>query len=122
MVWQVVQEYGASINLDPTPMHILYGHRAGVTSVDVSNELDLVVSGSVDGTVNMHTLRAGCYVRTLSFADTANIASFRTINVRLSNYRHMLVYVRASLADQPDELLKSNRQSKVNRQLDCQLF
>ncbi len=107
MIWQVVHEYGVSINLDPTPLHILYGHTECVTSVDISNELDMVVSGSSDGTVNIHTLRAGCFVRTISFWNE-RITVFKNINVKLSNFRHILVYTRATLAENPNEIV-SNR-------------
>jgi WD40 repeat protein len=96
MIWQVVQEYGVSINLDPIPMHILYGHKKAVACVDVSNELDMVVSAGLDGQVNIHSLRSGCFVRSLSFVNE-KIASFRNLNVKLSNLRHILVYVEGKL-------------------------
>jgi WD40 repeat protein len=91
MIWQVVHEYGLSVNLDPTPMHILYGHTDCVTSVDISNELDLVVSASLDGTVNMYTIRTGSFVKSLSFRNE-KIAIFKNLSVKLSNERHVLVY------------------------------
>ena len=47
MVWQIVQEYETSVNLDPKPLHILYGHTDCVTSVDISIELDMIVSASL---------------------------------------------------------------------------
>jgi WD40 repeat protein len=91
MVWQIQQEYGLSVNLDPIPMHILYGHNAPITSVDISNELDIIVSGSLDGTVNIYTILKGHYVRTLSFRNDS-ISRFTNINVKLSNQRQILVY------------------------------
>ncbi len=106
MVWQVVQEYGVSINLDPTPVHILYGHTERVTSVDISNELDMVVSGSTDGTVNIHTLRAGCFVRSISFWNE-KVSVFGNLTVKLSNFRHILVYTRADLVFNPSEIVSS---------------
>lgn len=92
MLWQVVFEYGSSVNLDPIPMHILYGHTACVTSVDLSNELDIVVSAAMDGTVNVHTIRMGSFVRSLSFVNE-KVAVFRNLTVKLGNERHILVYV-----------------------------
>ncbi len=47
MIWQIIQEYETSVNLDPKPMHILYGHTDCVTSVDISIELDMIVSASL---------------------------------------------------------------------------
>lgn len=101
MLWQVVIEHGLSVNLDSVPMQILYGHTSTVTSVDLSNELDIVVSAAVDGTVNMHTIRTGSYVRTLSFVNE-KISVFRNLAVKMGDERHILVYVNwlaSSLAD-----------------------
>ena len=91
MVWQIIQEYGSSVNLDPSPLHILYGHNDCVTSVDISIELDMIVSGSLDGTVNIHTIRKGYFVKTLKFLkETACICN--NVTLKLSNQRHILVY------------------------------
>lgn len=51
--------------VDALPVHVLYGHDDTVTCLAVSAELDLVVSGSDDGTVIMHSLRSGAYIRTI---------------------------------------------------------
>lgn len=91
MIWQIYQEYGSSVNLDPTPMHILYGHDDCVTSVDISIEQDMVVSASIDGTVNIHTIRKGDFVKSISFWND-RIFSFNNLNVKISNERHILVY------------------------------
>ncbi|KAJ8762560.1 hypothetical protein K2173_007999 [Erythroxylum novogranatense] len=48
-----------------TPFHILCGHDDIITCLFVSVELDLVISGSKDGTCVFHTLREGRYVRSL---------------------------------------------------------
>lgn len=48
-----------------TPFHILCGHDDIVTCLYASAELDLVISGSKDGTCVIHTLREGRYVRSL---------------------------------------------------------
>ncbi|KAK4483931.1 hypothetical protein RD792_011140 [Penstemon davidsonii] len=48
-----------------TPCHILCGHDDIVTCLHASAELDLVISGSRDGTCVFHTLREGRYVRSL---------------------------------------------------------
>ena len=46
--------------------HIYFGHSMDVTAVAVSAEFDLVVSASLDGTVNLHTVRKAEYIKTLS--------------------------------------------------------
>ncbi|KAJ0087368.1 hypothetical protein Patl1_08681 [Pistacia atlantica] len=48
-----------------TPFHILCGHDDIITCLHVSVELDIVISGSKDGTCVFHTLREGRYVRSL---------------------------------------------------------
>ncbi|GER40247.1 WD40 and Beach domain-containing protein [Striga asiatica] len=48
-----------------TPFHILCGHDDIITCLYASTELDLVISGSRDGTCIFHTLQEGRYVRSL---------------------------------------------------------
>uniref|UniRef100_A0A8C5MFF3 Neurobeachin-like protein 2 n=1 Tax=Leptobrachium leishanense TaxID=445787 RepID=A0A8C5MFF3_9ANUR len=63
MIWQVQQQGGLSWNLSPKPVQVLYGHDGEVTSVAISTELDMAVSGSKDGTVIVHTIRRGQFMR-----------------------------------------------------------
>ncbi|KAJ8003964.1 hypothetical protein DPEC_G00153880 [Dallia pectoralis] len=65
MVWQVLQQGGAPVGLCPKPVQVLYGHTDEVVSVSISTELDMAVSGSRDGTVTIHTVRRGQYLRCL---------------------------------------------------------
>ncbi|XP_017281990.1 neurobeachin-like protein 2 isoform X2 [Kryptolebias marmoratus] len=65
IVWQVVQQGGFSSGLSPRPVQILCGHDQEVTCVAISTELDMAVSGSKDGTVIVHTVRRGQFLRTL---------------------------------------------------------
>ncbi|XP_064167820.1 neurobeachin-like protein 1 isoform X1 [Anguilla rostrata] len=65
MVWQVLQQGGAPVGLCPKPVQVLYGHMDEVVSVSISTELDMAVSGSRDGTVLIHTVRRGQYMRSL---------------------------------------------------------
>lgn len=48
-----------------SPFHILCGHDDIITCLFVSAELDIVISGSKDGTCIFHTLREGRYVRSI---------------------------------------------------------
>ncbi|CAF5014839.1 unnamed protein product, partial [Rotaria sp. Silwood1] len=68
-----------------TPDITLYGHTSEVTCICVSTELDLVVSGSLDGTCNIHTVEHGIYIRTL------RPIGDRIVNLQLSNERHILI-------------------------------
>uniref|UniRef100_A0A8C2TX36 Neurobeachin-like protein 2 n=1 Tax=Coturnix japonica TaxID=93934 RepID=A0A8C2TX36_COTJA len=65
MIWQIAQQGGVPVGLTPKPLQILYGHTDEVTSVGISTELDMAVSGSRDGTVIIRTIRKGQYMRTL---------------------------------------------------------
>ncbi|XP_036425659.1 neurobeachin-like protein 1 isoform X2 [Colossoma macropomum] len=65
MVWQVLQQGGAPVGLSPKPLQVLYGHTDEVVSVCISTELDMAVSGARDGTVIIHTVRRGQYMRSL---------------------------------------------------------
>lgn len=47
------------------PFHILCGHDDIITCLFISLELDIVISGSKDGTCTFHTLREGRYVRSI---------------------------------------------------------
>lgn len=63
VVWKCGK--GGGGGLKPHPAAILYGHNSEVTCVALSAELDLVVSGSSEGILLVHTLKEGTYVRTL---------------------------------------------------------
>lgn len=65
MIWQISQQGGVSGDLSAKPIQILYGHTDEITSVGISTELDMAVSGARDGTVIIHTIRRGQYMRTL---------------------------------------------------------
>ncbi|CAM5094801.1 unnamed protein product [Eretmochelys imbricata] len=65
MVWQVLQQGGFSSGLAPKPVQVLYGHDAEVTCVAISTELDMAVSGSKDGTIIVHTIRRGQFMKSI---------------------------------------------------------
>lgn len=52
--------------IKPRPRHILTGHDDAVLCVAVSETFDLVASGSADGTIILHSLLSGLYVRTIT--------------------------------------------------------
>jgi len=63
-VWEL--QTNSAAPLGPLPLHILYGHDEAVTSVAISCELNVVVSGSNDGTIIIHSLREGQYIRSIT--------------------------------------------------------
>ena len=65
VIWKLLKREGECKGLKPHPSSILYGHNSEVTCVALSQELDIVISGSAEGIVLLHTLKLGTYIRTL---------------------------------------------------------
>lgn len=108
MVWKIIQEFGSSVNLDPSPMNILYGHIDCVMSVDISIEMDIIVSASLDATMNIHTIRNGHFVKSVSLRNEMNCV-FNDLIIKLSNQRHILIYTSASLKNADRKSIESQR-------------
>ncbi|KAL2102018.1 hypothetical protein ACEWY4_003779 [Coilia grayii] len=75
IIWQVQQQGGFSSGLSPKPVQVLCGHDQEVTCVAISTELDVAVSGSKDGTLIVHSVRRGQFLRTLHPASEAGLSS-----------------------------------------------
>ncbi|CAI7858391.1 unnamed protein product [Closterium sp. NIES-54] len=77
MVWEVERTARSR------PEHVVYdkprlvlcGHDDAVTCVAVRSELDLVVSGSTDGTIILYTLHRGRFLRSLALPSTSSSSS-----------------------------------------------
>jgi len=65
MVWEV-SSLTSSNPIQSVPYHVLQGHDDAVIAIWCDPVLDLVASGSVDGTIILHSLRDGGYIRTIS--------------------------------------------------------
>ncbi|KAK8770711.1 hypothetical protein V5799_012829 [Amblyomma americanum] len=64
IIWELNQ-LGSGSFLPDKPFQILCGHDSEVTCVAVITELDMALSGSKDGTVNVHSVREGHFLHTL---------------------------------------------------------
>jgi len=64
VVWEISPDKDAPV--PHTPVHVLYGHDDAVNCVAVLAELDLIASGSDDGTVILYTLREGQYIQSIT--------------------------------------------------------
>lgn len=53
--------------------HVLWGHVTAITCLAFSSDLDVVISGSLDGVVCVHTVRQGKYIRSLHVDDFYNL-------------------------------------------------
>lgn len=66
IVWNISNGlFSAYSNSYMKSIQVLYGHDKPVSCVGLSMSLDMAVSGSLDGTVNIHTIKEGQYIRTL---------------------------------------------------------
>jgi WD40 repeat protein len=63
IVWDIIVDRNQLISVHP--IRTLYGHDETVTCVAIHPELDLIISGSDDGTWISHNLRDGKYIRTM---------------------------------------------------------
>ncbi|KAJ6805209.1 BEACH domain-containing protein B [Iris pallida] len=70
-----------------SPFHILCGHDDIVTCLFISLELDIVISGSKDGTCVFHTLREGRYVRSIRHPSGCSISK-----LVVSKHGRLVVY------------------------------
>ncbi|CAH6791686.1 unknown_gene_16059 [Phodopus roborovskii] len=90
MIWQITQQGGSPVGLSSKPFQILYGHTDEILSVGISTELDMAVSGSRDGTVIIHTIQKGQYMRTLRPACESSL--FLTIpSLTISSEGHIVI-------------------------------
>jgi WD40 repeat protein len=68
MVWEVFED--RALPLPTSPLYVLYGHDEAVTCVSVNLELDVILSGSDDGSIIVHGLRdGGTYIRSIYLFD-----------------------------------------------------
>ncbi|XP_050525286.1 neurobeachin-like protein 2 [Daktulosphaira vitifoliae] len=61
----VVWDVSNTNNVNPKPFQTLLGHDLPVTCVAIATELDMAVSGSEDGTVNVYSIHQGLLVHCL---------------------------------------------------------
>lgn len=64
VLWDIVFD-NSGIAPQLIQRHVYFGHSQEVSSVSVSAEFDLIVSASLDGTMNLHTLHKAMYVDTI---------------------------------------------------------
>ncbi|CAG0890351.1 unnamed protein product, partial [Darwinula stevensoni] len=96
MLWEVVTGVGgAPVGLDPKPMHTLYGHDAPITHVSLAIELDIAISGSLDGTVNVYGVKEGLLLHTLHPPAHATVSGLHVLYLALSYMGHIAVYSEA---------------------------
>jgi WD40 repeat protein len=66
--------YGmSSLPVSQFPRHVLFGHDKEVLCVAVNEELDVILSGSEDGSCMLHSLIKGRYIRSLYHPNRCSI-------------------------------------------------
>ncbi|KAJ5067923.1 beige/beach-related [Anaeramoeba ignava] len=92
IVWKLQVTKGKVLE---KPMHILYGHNDEVSCVDVNYQLDVVVSGSLDGTCNIQTAQLGSYVRSFFLHESKRISPSM---IKIINNGYILIYSNKDLS------------------------
>ena len=83
-VWEVLPER-ASRPITSQPLKTIRGHDDVINCVAVNPELNLIVSGSDDGTMMLHSLRDFAYIRNIRFGDVPRDSSFTRAKTGLSS-------------------------------------
>jgi hypothetical protein len=65
-VWELFPER-ESEPVNASPILTLYGHDDAINCIAANAELDIIASGSDDGTIIIHTLKDGTYLRSITF-------------------------------------------------------
>lgn len=73
------------------PVQVLAGHDKSVKCVALSAELDMAVSGSEDGTVNIYSIKEGQFMRFLKPPNNAPEMDFVVSKLTLSSQGHVVV-------------------------------
>lgn len=80
MVWEVHPDRENN-PVTAVPLFTLFGHDDAVTSICVCPKLNVVISGSEDGTVIMHSLRDGVYIRSIVVGSLESAMPAASINL-----------------------------------------
>ncbi|PKA52227.1 hypothetical protein AXF42_Ash010123 [Apostasia shenzhenica] len=98
-----------------SPFHILCGHDDIITCLFVSLELDVIISGSKDGTCIFHTLREGRYMRSIRHPSGCSITKLVA-----SQHGRMVIYSESDLSLQMYSVNgKYIASSESNGRLNC---
>jgi WD40 repeat protein len=76
IVWDIALDRNFGITI--TPIRSIYGHDDTINCVAINAELDIILSGSDDGTMMIHNLRDGKYVRSIVNNDVLPTSMKRT--------------------------------------------
>uniref|UniRef100_A0A6B2L2B5 Neurobeachin beta-propeller domain-containing protein n=1 Tax=Arcella intermedia TaxID=1963864 RepID=A0A6B2L2B5_9EUKA len=83
LIWETSSFDQKTLTRDelPKPKLILYGQDRPINCVDVSTDLDLVITGSSDGVCILYELSKGSFLRTLKHQDPVHLVKLSTQGV-----------------------------------------
>lgn len=118
MIWDFGSQMNSNSIINSKPLQILYGHNESVTCVHISTELDLALSGSKDGIVNIHTVREGHYLRRLHSCENSNMQREVTL-ISMSDMGYICVHYKPKKATSAENKLGMLQVFTVNGKYLC---
>ena len=97
IVWEVLPERNTR-PVNPVSLTTIRGHDDVINCVAVNPELNLIVSGSDDGTMMLHTLRDFTYIRNIQFNQVPRDAPLARSKSTLGSARVNMVLISAAEA------------------------
>jgi WD40 repeat protein len=83
--------------------HVLWGHITPISCVAISSDLDIVVSGSVDGMICVHMARKGKFLRSINVNDSTS----HDAQSRKKAVRKIVLHSQGFVAHTEDKMLHS---------------
>ncbi|XP_065679524.1 neurobeachin-like protein 1 isoform X2 [Hydra vulgaris] len=90
-IWKVYQSSGFSSGISEKPIQVIYGHDACLSDVSMYLDLDLAVTGAVDGVCLVHTIHKGIYMHTLLPSKILSSTKIEVAQIKLSEQGRIVV-------------------------------
>jgi WD40 repeat protein len=73
--------------------HVLWGHESPISCVDISSDLNVAASGSLDGKICIHSLRRGEFIRSFRPATKSTSAPVPANKMALDKHGRLVIYM-----------------------------
>ncbi|XP_067949895.1 neurobeachin-like protein 1 [Watersipora subatra] len=111
----------ADLNDRSKPFQCLYRHDDEVTCVSISTEYDMAISGSKDGTVNIHTIGKGLLLRRISVNRELEHSQLVVRQISTSSFGDILFYTEETSVSSIENVVRYLWRYSINGQLLDQL-